>query len=90
MQFSAWRDKKIRMKNKTARIRAKPWMFRLPIKVYGAVISLKKLKVIKQNEIFFFKNFKFFYKNHPPTRHIKYKRIDFATGNKSIMANKLR
>ena len=27
--------------NKTACIRAKPWMFRLPIKVYGAVITLK-------------------------------------------------
>ena len=34
----------------------------------------------------------FFYylnENHPPTRHIKYKRIDFAPGNKSIMVNKL-
>ena len=30
-----------------------------------------------------------FYENHPPTRHIKYKRIDFAPCNKSIMANKL-
>ena len=29
--------------NKTARIRAKPWMFRLPFKVYGAaVMTLKK------------------------------------------------
>ena len=27
--------------NKTACIRAKPWMFRLPFKVYGAVITLK-------------------------------------------------
>ena len=26
---------------KTARIRAKPWMFRLPFKVYGAIITLK-------------------------------------------------
>ena len=25
----------------------------------------------------------------PPTRHIKYKRIDLAPSNKSIMANKL-
>ena len=32
---------------------------------------------------------KFFYENHPPTRHIKYKRIDFVPCNKSIMANKL-
>ena len=28
-------------------------------------------------------------KNHPPTRHKKYKRIDFAPCNKPIMANKL-
>ena len=26
--------------------------------------------------------------NHTPTRHIKYKRIDFAPCNKPIMANK--
>ena len=32
--------------NKTARIRAKPWMFRLPFKVYGAVIKFKKLNEI--------------------------------------------
>ena len=32
----------------------------------------------------------FFDENHPPTRHIKYKTIDFAPCNKSIMANKLR
>ena len=36
---------------------------------------------------FFFLNF--FYENHPPTRHVKYKVIDFAPINKSIMANKL-
>ena len=39
---------------------------------------------------FFFLNLKFFYENHPPTRHIKYKKIDFVPCNKSIMANKLR
>ena len=33
--------------------------------------------------------FEIFYENHPPTRLIKYKRIDFAPCNKSIMANKL-
>ena len=33
--------------------------------------------------------FEIFYENHPPTRHIKYKTIDFAHCNKSIMANKL-
>ena len=33
--------------------------------------------------------FEIFYENHPPTRHIKYKKIDLAPFNKSIMANKL-
>ena len=33
--------------------------------------------------------FETFYENHPPTRHIKYKRLIFAPCNKSIMANKL-
>ena len=28
--------------NKTSRIRAKPWIFRLSFKVYGAVITLRK------------------------------------------------
>ena len=37
--------------------------------------------------IFFFK-LEIFYENHPPTRHIKYKKIDFVPCNKSIMANK--
>ena len=36
-----------------------------------------------------FLKFENFYENHPPTRHIKYKRIDFAPCNKPIMANKL-
>ena len=40
-------------------------------------------------KIFFFK-FEIFYENHPPTRHLKYKKIDFVPCNKSIMANKLR
>ena len=31
----------------------------------------------------------FLNENHPPTRHLKYKRIDFAPCNKPIMANKL-
>ena len=44
---------------------------------------------MKQNEYFFFLKFENFYENHPPTRHIKYKRIDFAPCNKSIIANKL-
>ena len=42
---------------------------------------MKKLNEIK---------FEIFYENHPPTRHIQYKRIDFVPCNKSIMANKLR
>ena len=33
--------------------------------------------------------FEIFYENHPPTRHIKYKRIDFAPCNKPIIAKKL-
>ena len=39
---------------------------------------------------FFFLKFEFFFENHPPTRHIKYKGIVFAPSNKSIRANKLR
>ena len=38
----------------------------------------------------FFLKFEIFYENHPPTRHIKYKNVDFVPCNKSIMANKLR
>ena len=34
--------------------------------------------------------FETFYENHPLTRHVKYKKIDFAPCNKSIMANKFR
>ena len=30
------------------------------------------------------------YENHPPTRHIKYKKIDFVPCNKSFVTNKLR
>ena len=37
----------------------------------------------------FFLKFENFYENHHPTRHIKYKRINFALNNKPIMANKL-
>ena len=38
----------------------------------------------------FFLKFEIFYENHPPTRQIKYKKVDFVPCNKSIMANKLR
>ena len=37
----------------------------------------------------FFLKFEVFYENHPPTRHIKYKKIDLAPCNKPIKANKL-
>ena len=40
-------------------------------------------------EIFFLLKIEIFYENQPPTRHIKYKRIDFAPFNKPIMAKKL-
>ena len=39
---------------------------------------------------FFFPKFEIFYENHPPTRHIKHKNLDFVPCNKSIMTNKLR
>ena len=29
-------------RNKTTRIRAKPWTLQMPFKIYGAVITLKK------------------------------------------------
>ena len=38
--------------------------------------------------ITFFLKFEIFYKNHLTTRHIKYKRIDFAPCNRLIIANK--
>ena len=37
----------------------------------------------------FFLKFEIFYENHPPTRHTKYKGIDFAPCKQPIMANKL-
>ena len=44
---------------------------------------------IKQtNQIIFF-NWSLFSENHHATRHIKYKVIDFAPTNKSIMTNNL-
>ena len=50
---------------------------------------MEKLNQIKQNEKTFFLKLENFYENHPLTRHIKYKRVDFAPCNKPIMANKL-
>ena len=40
-------------------------------------------------KIFFLLKFEIFMKIILPTRHIKYKRINFATCNKAFMANKL-
>ena len=37
----------------------------------------------------FFLKYEIFRKNHPPTRHLKYKVIDFTPSNKSITTNKL-
>ena len=42
---------------------------------------------MKKKNIFL--NLNFLNENHPHTRHIKYKRTDFAPCNKPIMANKL-
>ena len=39
---------------------------------------------------FFSLKFEIFYEKHPPTRHIKCKKIVFVPCSKSIMANKLR
>ena len=50
---------------------------------------MEKLNEMKQNEKKIFLKFEIFYENHPPTRHIKYKRIDLAPCNKSNMASKL-
>ena len=78
-------------RKKTARISAKPWMFRLPFKVYGAEkkrekkLNVKKMKrktIKKKIEIFFCEK-------HHPTRHLKYKVINFAPSNKSVEASKL-
>ena len=55
-------------KNKTARIRAKPWMFRLLFEAYGAIITWKKL-IKKYND--FFLNFRFFFVKISP--HMPYK-----------------
>ena len=45
---------------------------------------MKKLNVVKQKEIWDFLG-----GNYLPTRQIKYKVINVASSNKSIMANKL-
>ena len=42
----------------------------------------------KKNEKKKLKKFEIFCENHHPTRHIKYKMINVASSNKSIMANR--
>ena len=49
---------------------------------------MKKLIVIKKNEIFLV-HLEIFCENHPPTRHIKYKVETFAHIDKSVIAYKL-
>ena len=44
---------------------------------------------MKYNEKKIFLKFEIFYENHPPSRHLKNKRIDFAPCNIAIMAKKL-
>ena len=61
-------------------------MFRLPFKVYGAVIT-KKLNEIKRNE-FFLQILDFLLKSSPHV-HIKFKVIDFFPVIISIMANNI-
>ena len=46
---------------------------------------MKKLNVINENNFFYLD----FFEIHSPTRHKKYKLINFAAINKSILANKL-
>ena len=47
--------------------------------------NVKKRNVIIKNDFFF----EIFCENHPTTRHINYKAVDFAPINKSIKKNKL-
>ena len=52
---------------------------------------MKKLNVKKKTKLSFFlkKILEIILWKHPPTRHIKYKEIDFIPINKSIMTYKL-
>ena len=49
------------------------------------VILCKKQNEMKKKNL----KFEILYKNHSPTCHLKYKRIDFAPCNKPFMANRL-
>ena len=72
-----------KLKDKTTRIRARPWIIRLPFKVFGAVI-LWKNKCKKKN-IFLLWHF---CNNLHPKRFIKIKVITFAHSKNFFMANK--
>ena len=50
---------------------------------------MKKLNIIKKMKKKISKIWIFLKEISPPTRHIKFKRIDFAHCNKIIIANKL-
>ena len=64
-------------------------MFRLLFKVYGAIITWKKLHVIK-SKCNFFHNLRFILQKSSPTRHTKKnKAINFARSNFSIMEDNI-
>ena len=71
------------------------WLILLNIKYFTVVkypiypIIKCSLDQVPKKMKFFFPKLEIFYETHPPTRHIKYKNIDFVPCNKSIMANKL-
>ena len=52
---------------KTRLLEARPWMFRLPFKVYGAIIT-RKIN-LKKNKNEFFLNLRFMRKIYPPRIH---------------------
>ena len=66
LRKSKQQEKENKTTNKTARIRAKPWMFRLPFKVYGAVITFKNSMKYNKIKKKISKIWNFFNKNHPP------------------------
>ena len=47
------------------------------------------VKIKENTKINFFFKFAVYCENHPPTRHIQYKMINFAHSNKTIMAKNL-
>ena len=59
------------------------------LRFYGADKKNLKINCNKIKINFFFLKFDFLNENHHPTRHLKYKKIDLAPCNNSILANKL-